>query len=158
MKAAVLSKSGSVPRYTDFADPKPGDGETVVHVAAAGVHHFVLVKASDPAQNTALPYILGSDGVGRTPDGRRVFFDAPVAPYGSWAEQTLVRVADLLDVADGVDDATAAALGNTGLGAWLALSWRAHLQPGESVLVLGATGAVGSVAVQAARPKFPLAW
>ena len=74
-----------------------------------------------------------------------MFFDARGAPYGSWAEWTLVPEADLLDVADDVEDATAAALGNTALAGCLAPSWRAKLQPGESVLVLGATAAVGSV-------------
>jgi NADPH:quinone reductase-like Zn-dependent oxidoreductase len=64
-----------------------------------------------------------------------------------------VSEANLLDLAVGVDDVTAAALGNTGLAAWLALAWRARLQPGESVLVLGATGALGSVAVQAAKAQ-----
>jgi NADPH2:quinone reductase len=67
------------------------------------------------------------------------------------AERALVPEDVLFDVADGLDDATAAALGNTGLGAWLAVAWRSRLQPGETVLVLGATGAVGSVAVQAAK-------
>lgn len=86
-----------------------------------------------------------------TDDGRRVFFDSPVAPYGSWSDRSLVSSADLFDVADGVSDATAAGLGNTGLAAWLALDWRARLKPGEHVLVLAASGALGSVAVQAAR-------
>ena len=72
-------------------------------------------------------------------------------PYGSMAERALVPEDALFDVAEGVDDAVAAALGNTGLGAWLALAWRSGLQPGETVLVLGATGAFGSVAVQAAK-------
>jgi len=127
----------------------------VVEVAAAGVHHFDLAKASGAIHGGAatVPYVVGTDGVGRTPDGRRVFFDAPVAPYGSWAQRTLLSAGDLLDLAEGVDDVTAAALGNTGLAAWLALSWRAGLQPGESVLVLGATGALGSVAVQAAKAQ-----
>ena len=57
----------------------------------------------------------------------------------------------LFDVPDGLDDARAAALGNTGLGGWLAVAWRSRLEPGETVLVLGATGAVGNVAVQAAK-------
>jgi len=74
-----------------------------------------------------------------------------VPPYGSMAERTLVPRDALLPVDDGVTDEIAAALGNTGLGAWLALAWRSGLQPGETVLVLGATGAVGSVAVQAAK-------
>jgi NADPH2:quinone reductase len=98
-----------------------------------------------------LPSVVGTDGVGRLDDGRRVYFDGTVAPYGSMCERTLVPRDALLDVADGVDDAVAAALGNTGLAAWLALTWRGGLQAGETVLVLGATGAVGSVAVQAAK-------
>ncbi len=98
-----------------------------------------------------MPSVVGSDGVGRTSEGRRVYFDACVAPFGSWAEQALVRRADLLEPADGLDDVTAAALGNAGLAAWLGLSWRARLQPGESVRVLGANGALGSIAVQAAK-------
>jgi NADPH:quinone reductase-like Zn-dependent oxidoreductase len=94
---------------------------------------------------------VGSDGVGRLEDGRRVYFDATVPPYGSMAERALVPSDALLDVADGVDDVVAAALGNTGLAAWLSLAWRAELRRGETVLVLGARGAVGSVAVQVAK-------
>jgi len=97
-----------------------------------------------------VPSVVGTHGVGRRPDGQRVFFDGCVAPYGSWGEQTLVASQELLEVADGVDDAVAAALGTAGLAAWLALDWRARLRPGQTVLVLGATGALGSVAVQVA--------
>jgi NADPH2:quinone reductase len=153
MKAAVLTEVGVPPSFDDFPDPEPRADEVVVEVVAAGVHHLDLAKASGAVPDTvpALPSVVGSDGVGRLLDGRRVFFDAPVSPYGSWAQRTLVSEANLLDVAEGVDDVTAAALGNTGLAAWLALTWRAELQPGESVLVLGAAGALGSVAVQAAK-------
>ena len=98
-----------------------------------------------------LPSVVGTDGVGRLEDGTRVYFDASVPPYGSMAERTLVPSEALLPVADGVADEVAAALGNTGLGGWLAVEWRSGLQAGETVLVLGATGAVGSVAVQAAK-------
>ena len=155
MKAAVLVEVGAPPRFGDFAEPEPSKGQIVVEVAAAGVHHLDLAKASGSFYlgPPAVPCVVGSDGVGRTADGRRVFFDAPVAPYGSWAQRALISAAALMEVADEVDDVTAAALGNTGLAAWLALSWRARLQPGESVLVLGATGAVGSVAVQAAKAQ-----
>lgn len=152
MKAAVLTQTGTRPAYADFPDPQPGIGRVVVEVTAAGVHHLDLAKASGAygAPGT-LPYVIGADGVGRTATGRRVFFTSPVAPHGAWAERTLVAEQDLLDLADGVDDITAAALGNTGLAAWLALTWRADLQPGQNVLVLGATGALGSVAVQLAK-------
>ena len=152
MKAAVLTETGTTPACADFPDPQPSDGHVVVDVTAAGVHHLDLAKASGAygAPGT-MPYVIGADGVGRTADGRRVFFTSPITPHGSWAERTLVAEQDLLDLAEGVDDVTAAALGNTGLAAWLALTWRAHLQPGENVLVLGATGALGSVAVQLAK-------
>ena len=60
--------------------------------------------------------------MGRLQDGRRVYFDACAAPYGSMAERALVPEDALYDIAEGVDDATAAALGNTGLGAWLAVA------------------------------------
>lgn len=153
MKAAVLVEPGTPPRYGDFDDPVPGQGQAVVEVAAAGVHHLDLARASGAFGEPRVPSVVGSDGVGRTADGRRVFFDGPIAPYGSWAQRALVSEAELLEPADGVDDVTAAALGNTAVAAWLALSWRAALQPGETVLVLGASGALGSIAVQAARAQ-----
>lgn len=152
MKAAVLTQTGTAPDYADFPDPATSAGQVVVDITAAGVHHLDLTRASGAYGAPAtLPYVIGADGVGRTDDGRRVFFSGPVSPHGSWAERTLVPEENLLDLADGVDDITAAALGNTGLAAWLALTWRANLQPDETVLVLGATGALGSVAVQIAK-------
>ena len=153
MHAAVLNALGEAPRYDTFDDPVASEHHEVVRVLAAGVNHLDLAKASGTFYTgpPPVPSVVGSDGVGVTDGGRRVFFDAPVAPFGSWADRALVTSADLFDVADGVSDAAAAALGNTGLAAWLALEWRAQLEPGESVLVLAASGALGSVAVQVAR-------
>jgi len=153
VRAAILHAHGAAPEPGDFADPDDAAGCVVVEVAAAGLHHLDLHKASGTFYTgpPALPSVVGTDGVGRLEDGRRVYFDTCVAPYGSMAERALVAADALLDVADGVEDHVAAALGNTGLAAWLALSWRAELRPGETVLVLGATGAVGSVAVQVAK-------
>jgi NADPH:quinone reductase-like Zn-dependent oxidoreductase len=154
MKAAVLSKLGSTPEFGEFAEPEPAAHQVVIEVLAAGVHHVDVLKGSGAlSPGRAVPYVVGSDGVGLTPDGRRVFFDAPVAPFGSWSQRTVVAEDALLDIADELDDLTAAALGNTGLAAWLALSWRARLQAGESVLVLGASGALGAIAVQAAKAQ-----
>ena len=131
----------------------PSDGYAVAEVSAAGINHLDLLKASGGFYTgpPPLPSVVGSDGVGRLADGRRVFFDATVAPHGAMAERTLVREEALLDVPEGVPDELAAALGNSGLGAWLALEWRAGLRAGETVLVLGATGAMGNIAVQAAK-------
>jgi NADPH:quinone reductase-like Zn-dependent oxidoreductase len=153
VKAAVLTELGQPPRFADFREPRAAGDQVVVAVTAAGVNHVDLAKASGSFYTgpPPLPSVVGSDGVGHTPEGQRVYFDACVPPFGAWAERTLVRRADLLEPDDGLDDLTAAALGNAGLAAWLGLSWRARLQPGESVLVLGANGALGSIAVQAAK-------
>lgn len=153
MRAAVLHEHGRTPRCAEFDEPsEPGDG-VVVDVTAAALHHLDLLKATGTYYTgpPPLPSVVGSDGVGRLPDGRRVYFDRTVAPYGSMSERTFVPPDAMLEVSEGVSDIVAAALGNTGLAAWLALAWRARLRPGETVLVLGATGAVGTIAVQAAK-------
>lgn len=154
MHAAVLHEYGATPRYEPFDAPTAGDGEAVVDVAVASVNPVDMRKASGAFATGAppLPSVVGMEGVGRiVGEGRRVYFDAPVAPYGAFAERTLVRAADLYELPDGVEDGLAAALGVAGLAGWLPLAWRARLQPGETVLVLGATGIVGQVAVQAAK-------
>ena len=84
-------------------------------------------------------------------DRRRVYFDSPILPYGSMAERALIDPQAAYDVPDGVPDGVAVALGISGLAAWLALTWRAALKPGEHVLVLAASGVLGQIAVQAAR-------
>ncbi|MYS82119.1 quinone oxidoreductase family protein [Embleya scabrispora] len=153
MRAAVLHTLGGPPEYGEFTEPTSAPGHTIVRVAAAGVHHYVLHVASGSFYTgpPRLPSVPGSDGVGRLPDGRRVYFDTTRPPFGSWAEYASVPEAACLPVAEGIDDATAAALGNTGLAAWTALQWRAGLRPDETVLVLGATGSLGRVAIQAAK-------
>jgi NADPH:quinone reductase-like Zn-dependent oxidoreductase len=153
MKAAVLREFGASPEYSDFEEPRASEDEMIVDVEAAGLNHLDLLKASGKHYLTrkALPRVVGGDGVGRLPDGRRVYFDTIVDPYGSMAERTVVPKESVLDIADDVHGAVAAALGNTGITAWLALEWRARLKPGETVLVLGAGGAVGRVAVPVAH-------
>jgi NADPH:quinone reductase-like Zn-dependent oxidoreductase len=153
VRAAVLHEHGATPQCGEFDEPSADADAVVVEVAAAALHHLDLHKATGTFYTgpPPLPSVVGTDGVGRTPGGRRVYFDQTVAPYGTMCERTLVPRDAMLDVADGVSDLVAAALGNTGLGAWLALTWRADVQPGETVLVLGATGAVGNAAIQIAK-------
>ncbi|WP_049717592.1 zinc-binding alcohol dehydrogenase family protein [Streptomyces caatingaensis] len=93
-----------------------------------------------------LPHVAGLDGVGRLEDGTRVAFFAPRAPYGGMAEEVLVRRGMWIPVPGGADDVTAAALLNPGVTAWKAVAWEGRLTAGQSVLVLGATGASGRVA------------
>ncbi|HEX7290924.1 MAG TPA: zinc-binding alcohol dehydrogenase family protein [Conexibacter sp.] len=154
MHAAVLHAYGETPSYEPFDDPVAGDGQLVVEVSAAGVNPVDVRKASGTFVSgpPPLPSVVGSEGVGRVVgDGRRVYFGGSVAPFGAFAERTLVGVEEPVELPDAIDDGVAVALGVSGLAAWLPLAWRARLQPGETVLVLGATGIVGQLAVQAAR-------
>jgi NADPH:quinone reductase-like Zn-dependent oxidoreductase len=150
MDAAVLTEPGT-PRFGAFADPVAADGAVVADVLAAGLNPVDLAMASGrfPIPLT-LPSVAGREGVGVV-DGRRVYFSGPVAPFGSMAERTLVDPAVLFAVPEELDTALAVALGIAGLAAWLPLAWAARLEPGESVLVLGATGTLGTIAVQVAR-------
>jgi NADPH:quinone reductase-like Zn-dependent oxidoreductase len=151
MDAAVLTEPGT-PRFASFDEPAAADGHAVVDVLAAGLNPVDLAMASGrfPVPLT-FPCVAGREGVGATADGRRVYFGAAVAPFGSMAPRTLVDPETCFAVPDGLDDGLAVALGIAGLAAWLPLTWAAQLQPGETVLVLGATGTLGAIAVQAAR-------
>jgi NADPH:quinone reductase-like Zn-dependent oxidoreductase len=152
VKAAVLHEYGTPPRCGDFEEPRAEDGQAVVDVAAAALHHLDLHKATGTFYMgpPPLPSVVGTDGVG-TIGARRVFFDVAIPPFGTMAERCLVPEDVLIDYDADLSDALAAACGNSGIGAWLALDWRSDLRAGETVLVLGATGSVGSVAVQAAK-------
>ena len=153
MKAAVIHAFGEAPSFADFADPSPEPGEVVVTVAAAALSHLVRGRASGAHYSASgkPPFIPGVDGVGRREDGRRVFFLMPRAPYGAFAQRTVVAAERCLPLPDDLDDVTAAALANPGMSSWAAFAERAKLQPGETVLVNGATGAAGRLAVAIAR-------
>jgi NADPH2:quinone reductase len=153
MRAAVLHEFGT-PTYGEFEEPSAGEGQVVVEVAVAALNPIDVRKASGTFYTgpPPLPSVTGSEAVGQVAgDGRRVYVDQPVAPFGTMAERVLVEADALIELPDAVDDGVAAALGIAGLAAWLPLSWRAQMQPRETVLVLGATGAVGQIAVQAAK-------
>ncbi len=153
MDAAVLHMLGKPPRYESFPEPTAGDGEVIVHVHAASLKSIdkQLASGSHYASPRELPVVCGTDGVGHLSDGQRVFFGGTRSPYGAMARQTVVRRAFCFPVPDGVDDETAAALPNPGVSAWLSLAFRAKLAPGENVLILGATGVTGRLAVTIAK-------
>ncbi|HEV2423284.1 MAG TPA: zinc-binding alcohol dehydrogenase family protein [Terriglobia bacterium] len=153
INAAVLHALGSVPRFEQFAEPTAGTDEAVVNVRAAALKPVdrQMAAGSHFASPRELPCVCGSDGAGILDDGTRVFFGGARRPFGTMAERTVVPRAFCFPIPENLDDLTAAAVANPGVSAWLSLTHRAKLAPGEVVLVLGATGVTGKLAVQIAR-------
>ncbi|KGT91665.1 alcohol dehydrogenase [Erwinia typographi] len=153
MKAAFVTQAGQLPIYGDFAEPVASEQGERVLVRAAALSHLVKNRASGKHYSASgqYPFIVGIDGVGTREDGQRVYFFQPVAPYGSMAEQTLVPASRCIELTDELDDITAAGIANPGMSSWAALTERASLQIGETVLINGATGISGRLAVQIAR-------
>ena len=151
MRAAILQRPGADPEPGIFDDPVATGSHQVIEVAVAGVNPVDLALASGRMGEPPVPSVVGKEGVGTVDGGLRVYFDAPVAPYGSWAERTLIEAGTGFPIPDGLNDDQAVTMGIAGLAAWLSLEHHARVQPGERVLVLGATGVVGQIAVQAAR-------
>ena len=153
MKAAVVEGPGRAPVYAEFAPPTPGVGEKLIRVSAAALSQLTRGRASGAHYSAThvFPFIAGIDGVGRLEDGTRVYFLQPRAPYGALAEVTAAAARQCINLPDDLDDITAAAIANPGMSSWAALSERAQLKPGETVLVNGATGVSGRLAVQIAK-------
>ena len=153
MKAAVVESFDRPPRYADFREPVAKDGEVLIRVKAAALSNLVKGQTSGKhySSGSEMPFVAGNDGVGTLSDGRRVYFIGPTAPFGSMAELCAMPEARTIALPDALDDVTAAALGNPGLASWGALIGRAHIQPGETVLVNGATGVAGQQAIQVAK-------
>ena len=162
MRAALVSTYEAPPELGEHPDPQPAEGQAVVELLAAALNPADLAIASGrfPAGSPPLPYVPGLEGVGRIAQsarfapGTRVWASGRglgVARDGSFAEAFAVTDEVLVEVPEAADDLVAAALGQVGLAAWMSLSWLAPVRAGETVLVLGATGSVGSVAVQVAK-------
>jgi NADPH:quinone reductase-like Zn-dependent oxidoreductase len=145
--------AGQTPRYADFSEPMPDAGESRITVTAAAISQVVRSRASGLHYSSSgqFPFVAGVDGVGRPDDGSRVYFAMPRAPYGGMAERVVVPRAHCLALPDGLDDVTAAAIANPGISSWAAYQERAKLMAGETVLINGATGAAGRLAVQIAK-------
>lgn len=151
MKAAVLDALGEVPRFGDFAEPDVRADETLVRVTAASIKQLdrAIAAGTHYSSPRAFPVVCGTDGVGRLADGTAVYFATNRRPFGGMAERA--PASWTVPLPEGLDEALAAAVVNPGLAAWLPLVWRGRMRPGESVMVMGATGAAGRLAVRAAR-------
>ncbi|MEU8224123.1 zinc-binding alcohol dehydrogenase family protein [Kribbella sp. NPDC048915] len=162
MRAAVLHTHGQPPSHGDHPDPVAGEGRSIVQVTAAPIVPLDLLCASGTSYfgPPAVPYVPGVQGVGVVKEssalapGTRVFFSTSAgmtAGDGSLAEWAAVPDEDLVVIDVPVLDAAVAAIGLSGVAAWMMLTWRARMQAGERVLVLGGGGAVGQVAIGAAK-------
>lgn len=156
MKAAVLHKFGEVPRYEEFPDPVPGPDEMLIQVKAVALENVDKMMAEGKHFTSRqffsqFPAIVGFDGIGELPDGKIVGFGGIKPPYGAMAEKTIVPKTNTVPVPEGIDAVTAAALPASALTSLFSLKWAAKLQPGETVLINGATGVSGKLAVQIAK-------
>ncbi len=153
MKAAVIYKKGEMPQYTDFAEPIiENDEQLLVSVKAAAIKHLDKSKASGKHYSTATANqtgkIIGGDGVGLLADGTRVF---ALGVSGMIAEKATIEKSRMVKLPDGIDDSIAAALPNAVAGSAMALRFRACMKEEETILINGATGFTGKVAVQVAK-------
>lgn len=149
MRAAIRKEHGGSPVVGDFKEPQAQEGAELIQVRTAGLGGWDVLGAY--RLGVEYPCVIRGEGVGLAADGRRVYFgERSVAPFGAWAERTIVPTAEVWDVPDWVDDNTAITMGIAGTGAWLPLL-KADIQKGERVLVVGATGTLGQLALQFAR-------
>ena len=153
MKAAVVSRFDAAPRYEEFALPQQAEGEIVVDIVAAGLHPRVRSQAdgSHYTSTDELPLVPGIDGVGRDAEGRLRYFILPDTTLGSMAEQTIIDPRRSIVLPDDSDPLVVAAGMNPAMSSWVALRRRIDFQPGQNVVVLGATGNAGRMAVQVAK-------
>jgi len=155
MRAAVIERYGEPPVLREVPEPK-ADGASLVEVIAAPLNPADLSIASGKfyAGSPPVPYVPGGEGVGRLVQngkpGPRVYFRAAM-PNGSLAERAVIWPGQTVAIPDSVPDGVAAALGTPGIAAYLVLTRRAQLKPGETVLILAASGVLGGIAVQVAR-------
>ncbi|MFT4215871.1 MAG: zinc-binding alcohol dehydrogenase family protein [Micropruina sp.] len=151
MRAAVVTAPGATPAAGTFAEPEAGPGVQLVEIVAAGIHPVVrgLASGRHYGSTDTWPKIPGVDAVARTADGGLCYTGFTADPYGTFAERAAVRL--VLPVPSGADPVTLAAGMNPGMASWLPLTAYLDVPAEASVLVLGATGSAGRLAVQNCR-------
>jgi NADPH:quinone reductase len=152
MRAAVIAALGGLPEVREVDEPEGAS----IRVLAAPINPIDLATSRGilAAGHPELPYVPGCEAVGTRADGRLVWIfggGLGTTRNGAMAEQAAIGAGHAIEVPEGADAPLAAALGIAGLAGWLPFAWRAPLRGGENVLVLGATGTVGIVAVQSAK-------
>jgi len=154
MNAAVVTSFGEPPHYLPFDVPRPrSDDEILVDVLAAGLHPRVRSGAAGEHYTSTgtLPMVPGTDAVGRRPDGKLIYFVVDDNTLGTMADKAVADARRAIELPDDVEVAKVAAGMNPAMSSWMALRLRVPIEPGQSVLVLGATGNAGAMAVEVAR-------
>jgi NADPH:quinone reductase len=156
MRGARLSALTEPPEPAELDEPAAGAGQLVVAVEAVALNPIDIAIGTGVfyGGHPPLPYVPGCEAAGRTEDGNLVYLSGDgrgAAASGFLAERVAVPHDLPLPLPDGTDPALAAAAGIAGIAAWIPVAWKAKVGPGDRVLVLGARGAVGQIAVQAAR-------
>jgi NADPH:quinone reductase-like Zn-dependent oxidoreductase len=153
MRAAIVTDLGQPPCYSTFEEPIAQEDEVLVRPSHAAISNLAKIRASAKrsSDDGGTPFVAGIDGVGLLEDGTRVYFAFPRAPFGAMAEIAPVRRDYIVPLPADLDSAVAAAAANAGLSCWPALIERAELKKGESVLINGATGFSGKIAIQVAK-------
>ncbi|WP_234433399.1 quinone oxidoreductase family protein [Streptomyces sp. NRRL WC-3549] len=154
MRAAVITSSDAPPVHGEHPDPvATGEHDMVVEVLAAGLHHLTRAKANGTHYSSAggFPLVPGVDGVVRDGSGRLRYAVLDDTDLGTFAERTVIDARRSVLLPDGTDPVRVAAAMNPGMSSWVALRRRIAFREGGSVLVLGATGSAGSMAIQIAK-------
>jgi NADPH:quinone reductase-like Zn-dependent oxidoreductase len=114
MKAAIVTAAGKTPIYGDFETPVARDGEEIISVRAAALSNLTKSRASGAHYSSArvFPTVAGTDGVGLTQEGRRVYFAMPEGRFGSFAEFCPINSRRCVEIPESLDDITAAAIAN----------------------------------------------
>lgn len=154
MKAAVVDSFGSDPVYAEFAEPKAKNTDDILlDVLAAGLHPRVRSQAngSHYTSTDELPLVPGFDGVGRDTEGHLRYFLTPDTTIGSMAEKTLINKRKSVILPEDSDVNAVAAAMNPAMSSWIALRRRVKFHAGQNVLILGATGNAGRMAIQVSK-------
>ena len=152
MRAALIREVGGAPEVGEV--PEPAGASVEVLAAPINPIDLAVSRGILATGHPELPYVPGCEAVVRNADGRVVWIFGGAlgrTANGAMAERVALGDAHAIEIPDDADPALAAALGIAGLAGWLPFAWRAPLRGGENVLVLGATGSVGIVAVQTAK-------
>lgn len=154
MKAAVINNFGEIPQYADFPDPIAGPDEKLIYFRAGVLENFDKVTAAGTHYASKhlfpqFPAVVGHAAIGVTEDGALVGFSVPKPPYGAFAEKAIAQ--HVVPIPEDIDAAEAAAISPSALTSLLPLKYAARLSRGETVLINGATGVSGKMAIQVAK-------